>query len=91
MAYKPGLHHKLVLIDQSQLRQRQRETHASDEQSFAGLSLELLNGLPQISAHELGVPIDPVQGVRHDVLLGRVESGLTPVCTGGRHASSIIS
>ena len=29
MARKPGLHHELVLIDQSQLRQRQRELHAS--------------------------------------------------------------
>lgn len=33
--------------------------------------LELLNGLPQIAAHELRVPIDLVQGARHDVLLCR--------------------
>src|SRR5271157_702253 len=32
-----------------------------------------LNGLPQIPAHELRVPIDPVQGARHDVLLCRVD------------------
>ena len=36
-------------------------------------SLELLNGLPQIPAHDLRVPIDPVQGARHDVLLCRVD------------------
>src|SRR6266481_1141839 len=69
----PGLHHELVLIDQSQLRQRQRELHASQEQSLTRLPLELLNGLRQIPAHELSVPIDPVQGARHDVLLCRVD------------------
>src|SRR5437762_1364497 len=73
MACYPGMHHELVLIDQSQLRQRQRERHASHEQSLTRLPLELLNGLPQISAHELRVPIDPVQRTRHDVLLCRVD------------------
>src|SRR5688572_19673669 len=63
------MHYELVLIDQSQLSQRQRELHASHEQSLARLPFELLNGLSQISAHELRVPIDPIQGARHDVLL----------------------
>src|SRR5216684_2879421 len=67
------MHHELVLIDQSQLRQRQRELHASHEQSLTRLPLQLLNGLPQIPTHELRVPIDPVQGARHDVLLCRVD------------------
>ena len=40
-----GVHHELVLIDQSQLRQGQRELHASHEQSLTRLPLELLNGL----------------------------------------------
>src|SRR5512143_92899 len=71
MARQPGMHYKLVLIDQSQLRQRKRELHASHEQSLTRLPLELLDGLPQIPAHELRVPIDPVQGARHDVLLCR--------------------
>src|SRR4249920_1082733 len=62
------MHHELVLIDQAQLRQRQRELHASQEQSLTRLLLELLNGSPQIPAHEFRVPIDPVQGARHDVL-----------------------
>src|SRR5207249_1026040 len=31
------------------------------------------DGLPQITAHELRVPIDLVQGARHDVLLCRVD------------------
>src|SRR5712692_8866723 len=57
----------------SQLRQRQRELHASHEQSLTRLPLQLLNGLPQIPAYELRVPIDPVQGARHDVLLCRVD------------------
>src|SRR5881275_636509 len=74
MARQPGLHHELVLVDQSKLRQRQRELHASHQQSLTRLPLELLNGLPQIPAHELRVPIDPVQGARHDVLLCRVDS-----------------
>src|SRR5438874_6092110 len=34
---------------------------------------ELLNGPPHIPAHELRVPIDPVQGARHDVLLCPVD------------------
>src|SRR6266851_4679974 len=33
----------------------------------------MLNGLPYIPAHELRVPIDPLQGARHDVLLCRVD------------------
>src|SRR5450756_3112187 len=82
MARQPGLHHELVLIDQSELRQRQRELHASHEQSLTRLPLELLNGLTQIPAHELRVPIDPVQGARHDVLLCRVDrpgAGFHPI------------
>ena len=68
------VHHELVLIDQSQLRQRQLELHASHEQSLARLPLQLLNGLSQlIPAHDLRVPIDPVQGTRHDILLCRVD------------------
>src|SRR4029453_8266900 len=45
----------------------------SHEQSLTRLPLQLLNGLPQIPAHELRVPIDPVQGARHDVLLCRAD------------------
>src|SRR5437763_652310 len=67
------MHDELVLIDQSQLRQCQRERHASHEQSLARLPLKLLDGLCQISAQELRVPIDLAQGARHDVLLGRVD------------------
>src|SRR5580658_10587715 len=78
---------ELVLIDQSQLRQRQRELHASHEQSLTWLLLELLHGLlqisaPRISEEELRVPIDPVQGARHDVLLCRVDrpgEGVHPI------------
>src|SRR6516165_4591761 len=73
MAGQPGVHHELVLIDQSQLRQRQWERHASYEQSLTRLPLELLNGFLQIPAHELRVPINPVQGARYDVLLVRVD------------------
>src|SRR5579871_325667 len=67
------MHHELVLIDQPQLRQRLRELHAAREQSLARLALELLNGLSKIPAHDLGVPIDPVECARHDVFLCRVE------------------
>src|SRR5438552_17552483 len=82
MAREPGMHHELVLIDQSQLRQRQWELHTYHEQSLARLPLELLNGLAQIPAHEFGVPIDLLQGARHDVLLCRVDrpgEGFHPV------------
>ena len=54
MAGQPGVHDELVLIDQSQLRERQRELHARHVQSPARLLLELLNGLRKIAAHELG-------------------------------------
>src|SRR6266540_5688303 len=47
--------------------------HTSHEQSLARLPLELLNGLAQIPAHEFRVPIDLLQGARHDVLLCRVD------------------
>src|SRR5687767_5832659 len=73
MARQPGVHDELVLIDQSQLGQRLRELHASDEQSLTRLLLELLNGTSQIPAHELRVPVDPVQGARHDILPCRVD------------------
>ncbi len=73
VAHHPGLHHELVLIDQSELGLRQRELHASHEQSLTRLPLQLPDGLPQIPAHELRVPIDPVQGTRHDVLLCRAD------------------
>src|SRR5262245_16061226 len=80
------MHHELVLIDQSQLRQRKRKLHASCEQSLARLPLELLHGLPQIPTDELRVPIDPVQGARHDVLLCRVEGPGARLCpVGHRH------
>jgi WD40 repeat protein len=48
MAREPGVHDELVLIDQSQLRQRQRQLHAAHEQSLTRLPLELLNCLPQV-------------------------------------------
>src|ERR1044071_8887256 len=48
-----GVHHELVLVDQSQLRQRQRELHPSGEQALRVLFLELPDGRPEIAAHEL--------------------------------------
>ena len=95
-----GMHHELMLINQSQLRQRERELYASHEQSLTRLPLELLNGRPQIPAHEFRIPIDPVQRARHDVRFfaasivrakGSIQSGLAPVRAGGHHAASIIS
>ncbi len=62
--------------------------HAAHKQSLAWLPLQLLNGLPQIPAQELRVPIDPLQGARHDVLLGRVDrprEGFHPI---GPHTHS---
>lgn len=73
MTGKPALHDELVLIDQSQLRQREREASLPHIQSLTRLALEPLHSLPKIPAHELRVPIHPVQGARHDVLLCRVD------------------
>src|SRR5215472_2422478 len=93
------MHHELVLIDQPQLRQRQRELHASHEQSLTRLPLELLNGIPQIprtsSAFQSTRP-----RVRHTTNFfaasiaranGSTQSALAPARTGDRHAASIIS
>src|SRR5579862_1440912 len=80
MARQPWTHDELVLINQSQFRQRHRQLHAADEQSLTGLLLELLNCVRQIpdwhiSANQLRVPIDPVgvKCVRHDVLFCRID------------------
>lgn len=53
VARQPGMHHELVLVDQPQLRQRQRERHAPHEQPLSRLPLELLNGRLQIPAYKL--------------------------------------
>src|SRR6202049_475543 len=45
----------------------------SHKQSLTRLPLELLNGLPQIPAHELRVPIDFGKGAQHDILLCRID------------------
>ena len=70
---KDRLHKELVLVDQSQIRQRQRERHATHVQALAGLLLEQLNRLPQVASHQLGIPIDHAQRARHDVLLRPVD------------------
>src|SRR5688572_29638609 len=38
------------------------EGYAPEEEAFAGLVLELLDGLLQIAAEEVGVPIDVIEG-----------------------------
>ena len=70
---KDRLHKELVLVDQSQICQRQGERHATHEQALAWLLLEPLNRLPQVASHQLGIPIDPAQRARHDVLLRPVD------------------
>ena len=87
----------------AQICQRQRERHAAHPQALAWLLLEPLNRLPQVASHQLGIPIDPGQRARHDVLLrpvdglaerdlsdSSIQSGHVPVA-GRRHADSIIS
>jgi len=73
VARHDGLYDELVLVDQREIRQGQRERDASDGEASARLPLELLDGFLQVTGHELGVPIDPIQGARHDVLLGAVD------------------
>jgi hypothetical protein len=93
------VYHEFVFIDQSKFRQRHRELHACCEQSLARLPLELLNGLPQVPAHELCVPVDRSRVLDTTYFLaasivrakGSIQSGLAPDRTGDRHAASIIS
>ena len=47
---KDRLHQELVLVDQSQICQRQGERHATHEQAIAWLLLELLNRLGQVAS-----------------------------------------
>src|SRR5262245_42296935 len=67
------MHDALVLVDQTKVRQRQGELRAADEEAVAGLLLELPDGLLEVAAHELRVPIDVLQRRRDDVLLRRVD------------------
>jgi len=86
------------IIDQSQLRQCQRELHASQEQSLTRLPLELPNGLPQIPAHELPRSNRPGSGCStRRTSLPRRSSGRRAhpirrgsLRAGGRNAASII-
>jgi hypothetical protein len=68
-----GLHHQLVLVDQSHLRQRQRELHASHQQSLTRLSLEPLNGLLLDPLAPARPSNRPVQGARDHVLLAAAQ------------------
>ena len=99
VARQDGLHDKLVLIDQSQIRQGHRGLHASHEQAFARLPLELLNGFPQVPRTS-----SAFQSTRSRVpdttyffapsifrAKGTIQSGRAPVRADGRHAASIIS
>ena len=64
-----GVDHELVLIDQSELCQRQRQGHSSNGQASSRRLLELLNSGRQVTLYEFFVLIDPVQAAGHDVLL----------------------
>ena len=82
MPRDPGMHHELVLVDQSELRQGQREREPAHEQSVPRFCLELLHSCLQIPAHELRIPVDPLQGARYDVLPLRIDGareGLHPL------------
>jgi len=70
---KDRLQKELVLVDQSQICQRQGERQATHEQAVAWLLLEPLNRLPQVASHQLGIPIDPAERARYDVLLRSVD------------------
>src|SRR5689334_6045365 len=63
VAGEPGVHDELVLVDQAQFRQRERERDAAHEQALARLLLELPNGVGQVAPQELGVPIDLLERV----------------------------
>ena len=59
------MHDELVLVDQAQLRERQRERHAAGEEPLARLPLQLAHRIPEVSAHELRVPVDALPRARH--------------------------
>jgi hypothetical protein len=59
MARENGLHDELVLVDEPELGQGPRQRHTPDEEAPCRLALEPLDGLSQIPAHDLRVPIDP--------------------------------
>ena len=61
MSRQNRLHNELLLVDQSQIRQRRGEGHATHQQALAWLLLELLNRRPQVALHQFGIPIDPAR------------------------------
>src|SRR5690606_2173166 len=69
VARDPGMYHEVVLVDQAHLGQRKRKRHAPEAEVSTRLLLEPLDGLLEVAADELRIPIDPIQGFRHDVLL----------------------
>ena len=74
MARQYGLHDELVLIDQSQLRQRQRELHASGEQALTRLLLQPPHGLAELAGvHDLQIDGNET---RFSVDTARLESAL---------------
>ena len=99
VAREPGMYHDLVLVDQSEFRQRQWELHTSHEQSLTRLPLELPDGLAQIAAHDSAFQSTCPRVLDTTYFLaalivwakGVIQSGLAPGGDGGRHADSIIS
>jgi hypothetical protein len=99
---KDRLHQELVLVDQSQVCQRQGERHATHPQALARLLLELLYRCPRsprtssaFQSTSLSVldttyffarSMVSANGISHS----SIQSGQVPVA-GFRHADSIIS
>src|SRR5437868_9147077 len=90
VARESGLHHELVLIDQSQLRQRQWELHAYHKQSLTprtSSAFQSTRSRVLDTTYFFAASIVRAKGS----IQGCIHSGLAPVRAGARHAASIIS
>ena len=103
VAGKDRLHQELVLVDQSQICQRQGERHATHEQAIAWLLLELLNRLGQVASRTSSAfhstPFSALDTTHffarsmvsaNGISHSSIQSAHVPVA-GCRHADSIIS
>lgn len=73
VACEAGVDDELVFVDQSHFREREWELHAAGEETGAWLLLEPFDGLAEVAADELGVPVDTFKRAGDDVLLGDVD------------------
>ena len=73
MAGDAGVDDELEFVDEAEFGERERQRHSPCRESPHGLFLEFADGGFEVSADELGVPVDAVQGARDDKFASRID------------------